>query len=214
MRIVYLHGFASSPQSGKAQFFQRKFGDLGIPFTVPELDEGNFETMTISGMLRVLASAIASGNATGQKTTLFGSSLGGYVAALYAARQPEQVEKPVLMAPALQFSKRWRLRFSEEQLAEWKTRGWAPFYHYGHKRDKRLGYSFVEDAAAYDGEPAFEHAALILHGTEDAVVPVETSRDFATRHPNVHMREFSSGHELSDVLEPMWAETRKFLEIV
>ena len=29
MRIVYLHGFASSPQSSKAQFFQKKFAERG-----------------------------------------------------------------------------------------------------------------------------------------------------------------------------------------
>ena len=49
---------------------------------------------------------------------------------------------------------------------------------------------------------------------EDPVVPAATSRDYASRHANVRMREFTSGHELTDVLEPIWAETSAFLEIV
>ena len=40
MRIVYLHGFASSPQSGKARFFAGKFQELGVPFTAPSSMEG------------------------------------------------------------------------------------------------------------------------------------------------------------------------------
>ena len=81
MRIVYLHGFASSPQSSKARFFAAKFEALGVPFTAPELDEGNFEGLTISGQLKVIERAIA-----GDRVVLMGSSLGGYLAALYAAR--------------------------------------------------------------------------------------------------------------------------------
>src|SRR4051812_8679432 len=125
MRIVYLHGFASSPQSSKARFFQRKFTEASIPFIAPQLDRNDFQGLTITGMLEVTDAAVA-----GEKTVLMGSSLGGFVAGLYAARNPDAVEKLVLLAPAFQFSERWRARFNQEQLAGWKTRGWAPFYHY------------------------------------------------------------------------------------
>jgi predicted esterase YcpF (UPF0227 family) len=77
MRIVYLHGFASSPQSGKARFFAAKFRALGVPFTAPQLDEGNFEGLTISGQLKVVEQAVGQDH-----VVLMGSSLGGYLAAL------------------------------------------------------------------------------------------------------------------------------------
>ena len=211
MRIVYLHGFASSPQSSKAQFFQRKFAERGIRFDVPELDDGNFEALTVSRMLAVTERVVGS---EGEKVVLMGSSLGGFIAGLFADRQPERVDRIVLLAPALRFAERWRQRFTADQFAEWKAKGWAPFFHYGRKRDERLGYSFVEDAEKYDHEPDFPHPALLFHGTEDPVVPAATSRDYASRHRNVVMREFASGHELTDVLEPIWAETSAFLEIV
>ncbi|MEQ1949206.1 MAG: YqiA/YcfP family alpha/beta fold hydrolase [Bryobacteraceae bacterium] len=209
MRIVYLHGFASSPQSSKAQFLLNKFTERGIRFDIPELDEGNFEKLTVSGMLAVTGRAVGS-----EKVVLMGSSLGGFVAGLFADQHPELVDRVVLLAPALRFAERWRQRFTAEQLAEWKSRGWAPFFHYGHKREERLGYSFVEDAESYDHEPNFPQPALLFHGTDDPVVPAATSRDFAARHSNVRMVEYASGHELTDVLDPIWAETSAFLHQV
>jgi pimeloyl-ACP methyl ester carboxylesterase len=93
-RVVYLHGFASSPLSGKAQFFRRKFEALGIAMEIPRLDEGRFEELTISSQLAVIEQAVG-----GQPAILIGSSLGGYLAALYASRHPSRVEKLVLSAP-------------------------------------------------------------------------------------------------------------------
>ncbi len=208
MHIVYLHGFASSPQSGKAQFFKRKFEERGISIDIPELDQGSFETLTVSGMLEVVGRQVA-----GRSCVLMGSSLGGFIAALYAARHPEEVERIVLLAPALQFAKRWNARFSAEELAEWKRQGWKSFYHYGRKRDERLGYSFVEDALRFEGEPGFPQPALILHGIRDETVPVQMSRDYAAGHANVILQEFDSGHELTDVTQDLWRASAAFLGI-
>jgi pimeloyl-ACP methyl ester carboxylesterase len=205
--IVYLHGFASSPQSSKAQFFRRKFAERGVAIRIPQLDEGNFEGLTISKQLGVIERA-----ASGRPVNLIGSSLGGYLAALYAARHPE-VEWLVLMAPAFQFPRRWRERFSAEELAEWKRRGSRPFFHYGYKENRPLGYQFVEDAVQYEDEPKFGQPTLVLHGTEDTVVPADASREFAQNHPNVTLRLVRSGHELTDVLDELWAETARFQDL-
>jgi pimeloyl-ACP methyl ester carboxylesterase len=202
--IVYLHGFASSPQSSKAQFFRRKFAERGVTIRIPRLDEANFEGLTITRQLGVIERAAA-----GERVGLIGSSLGGYLAALYAARHSE-VEWLVLMAPAFQFPRRWRERFSQDELAEWKRRGSRTFFHYGYKEDRPLGYHFVEDAVQYEDEPGFRQPALVLHGTEDPVVPAEVSREFAASHPNVTLRLLRSGHELTDVLDELWVEAARF----
>src|SRR5450631_2286569 len=122
MRIVYLHGFASGPESGKAQFFAKRFGELGVPFEAPQLDEGDFEGLTISGQLKVVDQAVAGG-----PVVLMGSSLGGYLAALYAAKNVSNVDRLVLLAPAFEFPTRWKARYSAEELQEWKARGSRPF---------------------------------------------------------------------------------------
>jgi pimeloyl-ACP methyl ester carboxylesterase len=202
MRIVYLHGFASSPESSKARFFAERFGKS---FTAPRLDEGNFEGLTITRQLRVVDEAVA-----GEPVVLMGSSLGGYLAALYAARH-QNVEKLVLLAPAFQFPTRWRARYSTEQLELWRRQGTIPFFHYGYKEERGLGYQIVDDALQYEDEPDFTQPALILHGRKDEVVPAELSKVFAAGHPNVTLRLVDSGHELTDVLEELWTETAKFL---
>ena len=38
MQVLYLHGFASSPQSSKATFLSRKFTERGIRVIVPDLN--------------------------------------------------------------------------------------------------------------------------------------------------------------------------------
>jgi uncharacterized protein len=206
MRVVYLYGFASGPQSSKAQFFRARFEELGVPFQIPQLDEGNFEALTVSGQLRVIDAAVRE-----ERVVLMGSSLGGYLAAAYAARH-ENIEKLVLLAPAFQFPSRWRARFAGEEMAEWKRRGSKPFYHYAFKAEQPLGYQFVEDAVQYEDEPEFGQPALILHGTRDEVVPPQVSVQFAASHANATVHLLESGHELTDVMDKLWIETATFLE--
>src|SRR5262245_9502789 len=194
-RIVYLHGFASSPQSTKAQFFRRRFEDRGFAVEIPQLDQGDFRALTITRQLEVIGRA-----AQDQPAIVMGSSLGGYLAALYASRHSE-VERLILMAPAFRFPSRWRARFSGVDLERWKQSGAAPFFHYAFLKEMPLGYQFVEDAAQYPEEPEFSQPALIFHGTPDDVVPAELSESFASRHANVRLRLFPSGHDLGDVLE-------------
>jgi pimeloyl-ACP methyl ester carboxylesterase len=83
-RILYLHGFASGPNSKKASFFREQLGAAGTSLEVPDLTEGNFEQLTITSQLKVLEQL-----AGGDPVSLIGSSMGGYVAALYASRHPE-----------------------------------------------------------------------------------------------------------------------------
>jgi uncharacterized protein len=205
MRILYLHGFASSPQSSKAQFFGLRFAEAKIPFTAPALDGGDFEHLSITSQLEIVQSNIA------EKCILMGSSLGGYLAALYAVRHPEQVERLILLAPAFHFLERWQQRLSPVQIADWRRRGSIPIYHYGSKCEQPLGYQLIEDAQAYEAEPAITQPALILHGAHDEVVPASGSEAIAAGRPNVTLRLFPSGHELTDVMDGLWAETAAFL---
>ena len=204
--ILYLHGFASSIKSTKAQFFRQKMAEFGHILTLLELDEGNFEAMTVTGQLAVIDRAVQE---TGGPVTLMGSSLGGYLAALYAASHSE-VERVILMAPAFRFASRFKERFSPEQLESWRKCGSTPIFHYGSNSLRPLSYEFIEDASRYEEEPDIRQPCLILHGTNDTVVPPEISAEYAARHPNVILRLLPSGHELTDVLDSLWKEVVKF----
>src|SRR6266849_1150851 len=99
--VLYLHGFASGPSSSKARYFREKLEACGLRVEIPDLAAGDFEHLTITGQLAVIERC-----AKGQPICLSGSSLGGYLAALYAARHPE-VERVILFAPAFHFAHRW-----------------------------------------------------------------------------------------------------------
>src|SRR5260370_38807814 len=120
MNLIYLHGVASGPMSNKAQFFRRRFEEIGIKMQIPDLSEGHFETLTISGQLRAIERI-----AGGADVRLIGSSMGGYLAALYAARRPE-VSRVVLLAPAFGFARRWPLLLGAWNVAARGRTVWLP----------------------------------------------------------------------------------------
>src|SRR4051812_34095931 len=116
MRYVYFHGFASSPRSRKAQTFRSALEGIGIQMEIPELDAGDFEHLTITSQLRIAEALLR-----GEEVCLIGSSMGGYLAALYASRHPE-VSRLILLAPAFSFSSRWEHVLGPEKLAQWRQR--------------------------------------------------------------------------------------------
>ena len=203
-RIIYLHGFASSPGSKKARFFKDRFAELGIGLEIPDLAEGNFERLTITGQLQVIERT-----ARGEPVLLMGSSMGGYLAALYAARHPE-VEKLMLMAPAFSFPTRWPETLGEQVMEHWRATNRMTVFHYAEGREMALGYQLMEDAKQYESYPKFTQPVLIFHGCSDTVVPLEYSVRFAERHPKAILHMVNSDHELIDVLDLMWRETEKF----
>jgi pimeloyl-ACP methyl ester carboxylesterase len=205
-RIVYLHGFASGPNSSKAQFFKQRFHEIGVPIEIPRLDGGDFQALTLTGQLRIIDETVAN-----QPAILFGSSLGGYLAALYAARRPELIEKLVLLAPAFQFPSRWRKRYSADELDRWRREGSTPVFHYGENRVLHLGYQFLEDSSRFEEEPDARQPILIFHGTKDDVVPYVVSETFCASHPDARLHLMDSGHELTNVLNPMWEAVEDFL---
>ena len=205
-RIIYLHGFASSPQSRKALYFGQKLRDLGFNFSAPDMADGDFQGLTISKQLKLLDRL----NPASKPVALMGSSLGGFVAASYAAAHPE-VSKLVLLAPAFDFRELWAHRLGQSGVDSWRQNGSMSVFHYGEGRNIPIGYQLYEDAAAFAGFPKFEQPALVFHGNHDAVVPVGQSIEFASLNSNARLIRVESGHELTDVLDAIWPETRDFL---
>lgn len=203
--ILYLHGFASGPSSSKARFFRERLEAAGAQVQIPDLAAGDFEHLTISGQLAVMERAAA-----GRPVALMGSSMGGYLAALYAARHPE-VMRLVLLAPAFGFGRRWPDRLGPNAVDEWRRNGTMEFFHYADQRPRALWYGLLEDAAQYEEFPDFRQRALIFHGSHDDVVPVEYSKQFAAAHPASELHVMDSGHELLDVLEEMAGRVGPFL---
>jgi pimeloyl-ACP methyl ester carboxylesterase len=204
---LYLHGFASGPSSSKARYFAAEFARCGITLKIPRLDAGIFEAMTITSQLREVERAAGRG-----PVRLIGSSLGGWLAALYASRSPA-VDRVVLLAPAFGFVSLFSAMFGREKMSDWERTGSTPVFHYGSGEEKRLRFGFYEDAQTYPQFPDFSQAGLILHGVQDNTVPVDNSIRFRGCHPNVGLVTLTSGHELTEVTERLWREMREFFSL-
>jgi pimeloyl-ACP methyl ester carboxylesterase len=207
MKYIYLHGFASSPASRKAQFFAGKLRELGLVVEVPHLESEGFLHLTVTGQLRVIEEA-----ADGGAVRLIGSSMGGYLAALYASLHPE-VERLLLLAPAFGFAERWELRLGEKLMRQWKQSGTLEMMHYASGKPEPIGYGLIEDGLRYPAEPPCEQPTLIYHGVQDDVVPVDFSRRFVASHANAQLVEVASGHELTDVMDEIWLGSKEFLTV-
>ncbi len=207
MRVLYLHGFASSPASKKAQYLSERLRSCGVALDIPDLAGGDFEHLTISRQLAQVERL-----ASGDPVTLIGSSMGGYIAALYAARHAE-VARMVLLAPAFGFAGRWAEAFGEEEIEGWRRTGYLPVFHHGEGRVARVSYGLIEDGLRYEAYPETTQPVLIYHGTEDTVVPYALSEQFARLRPNVRLELVHSDHQLLSSLETIWEGVRGFLEL-
>jgi pimeloyl-ACP methyl ester carboxylesterase len=204
-RILYLHGFASGPSSTKARYFRDLLERAGARVDVPDLAAGDFENLTITGQLKMIETLAA-----GEPVAMMGSSMGGYLAALYAARHPE-VTRLVLLAPGFCFARRWPEYLGAQKMDEWRSTGYLEFFHYAENRPRRLSYRMIEDAGRYEDFPNFEQPALIFHGAQDDVVPPSRSEEFAAVHPNVRLEVLEAGHDLLNVQDYMAPKVVRFL---
>jgi uncharacterized protein len=207
MNYLYLHGFASGPQSTKAVDLRDRFSQQSIALNIPDLNQGDFFNLTLTRQLQQCEAILA---AQPQPWTILGSSLGGLAAAWLGQRNPS-VERLVLLAPAFEFLAHWQQQLGADQLEQWQQSGAIEVYHHVEAQSIPLGYAFWRDAGLYN-ETALDRPipTLIVHGVMDDVVPVEASQRYVAQRPWCKLIEMQSDHGLTDVLPDIWAATEKF----
>ena len=205
--IVYLHGFASGPQSHKARLFREALTDRGVTPVVPALDEGDFAGLTLSRQLALLE-RICAGT---RPLALIGSSLGGYLAALHAARHPSAVDALVLMAPALDFAARWRERLGPAAMEAWERDDALAIEHFALKRTASIGFGLMRDAEQHPAYPRVIAPALVFHGVSDDVVPLSGSERWVAETPTARLVRKPDGHELAATAPSIVEEAIAFL---
>ncbi|MEM9804695.1 MAG: YqiA/YcfP family alpha/beta fold hydrolase [Cyanobacteria bacterium P01_D01_bin.56] len=197
---IYLHGFASGPQSYKGQWLRSHFETLGTELYLPDLNQGDFGHLTLTRQIAQITQLLAG------PTTLIGSSLGGLVAA-WVAQQSDCIERLVLLAPAFQFLDQWLPRLGEAQVSHWQSTGWLSVYHYGLKSQQRLSFNFLMDAQCYlDKQLNKSIPTLILHGIHDEVISLEAIRKYIQHRPWVTLRPLNTDHGMADAM-PEIAQT-------
>lgn len=206
--LLYLHGFASGPSSFKARRFAERFEALGHRLTIPALDEGDFEHLTISRQRALVARLCESAP---RPHVLIGSSMGGYLAALHASEHP--VDALVLMAPAVDFASRWRERLGRAELYRWQRDGSTWVDHHATGRRERLSYDLVLDAERHAPWPPVTAPTLVFHGRQDDVVPLDRVERWCEQN-RAELVLFDSGHELTECVDEMFERSRAFLAAV
>lgn len=210
MHVFYLHGFASSPRSTKVGYFSARLREHGIELRCPDFNQPDFATLTLSRMLDQLGAELA--RLDGAPATLMGSSLGGTLAILAAERFAAQLERLVLMAPAVMFAKPGHHLLPPEKIEEWRRRGSLPFFHYAHEQERELNFAFYEDSLRHDAfHAAVSQPALVFQGLHDASVDFRTVEAFARTRPNVTVSLLDDDHQLIKSLPRMWNDIQGFL---
>jgi pimeloyl-ACP methyl ester carboxylesterase len=153
-KIIYLHGSDSSSQSGKARQFAQKFPGMVTPDFTGSFEERMGQLLPILGAQKEWA--------------IIGSSYGGLMGTVFTCKNPSQVRKLVLLAPAL-------------------------------LRDPFAPYLNLEPVSV---------PTIIIHGTEDDVVPLQPVRELAkTLFTNLQYIIVNDGHRLHKAFEELdWQE--------
>jgi pimeloyl-ACP methyl ester carboxylesterase len=199
IQFIYLHGFASSPQSQKAMAFTKRFTELGVPLTVPDLEDGDFKHLTISRQFQVIEKTLDS--FPGASFALIGSSMGGYLAALTAQMRPE-VKATYLMCPGFNFIKRWRSAALSGEIHREGGADLIRVFNYRYNKTMELNLGIFEDAEKWERvEYSRPAPTRIVHGIHDETVDIAESRNFARNHPWASLKEVDSDHGLLSSLD-------------
>jgi predicted esterase YcpF (UPF0227 family) len=178
MRCLYLHGFASGPESTKGVAFAEDFGRRGVEVERLDLRVPSLEHLRPSAIIDHVVEAIGDRG----PVVLIGSSLGGLTAARVAARS-SSVRALVLLAPAFRLIERWRERLGEEAWQAWQRDGWLAIHDHATKREARVDFGFAADAMALDamdgGWPPPVVPTWVAHGRGDDTVDIALSRAWA-----------------------------------
>jgi hypothetical protein len=221
--VLYLHGFASSPGSSKAQRFARELARAGVGFSCPDFNLPSFDALTVTRMLDQTQKAIeASGPGP---VALIGSSLGAFVALHAAARDAAdarsarrggtpagKVDRLILLAPALEFGGNRLRQLGEHGIDEWRTRGTLRVFHYALNQPADVGFALYEDAARYDAFALdVPWPTIVFQGSRDASVDPAMVARWASSRPTVDLRVVDDEHQLTASMDQIWAVSEPFL---
>ena len=180
--VLLCHGFLSNKNSTTNKTLTRALTEQGIAtfrfdFFGQGESDGPFENMTVTIALDQALAALDWMAARGYKRIgLVGSSFGGLIAILAAAKKPDPVCLG-LKCPVADFAEVLRLEFGEAGMARWKSHQEIPDVTGGPK-PVRLRYALYENCLEYDG---YEEASririptLIVQGEKDELVPLHQS---------------------------------------
>jgi putative redox protein len=169
----------SDKNSEKLVYMGRELAQRGLlalrfDFAYVGESSGKFEDITYSGEVTDLEAAYALMAQRHQgKTAILGSSMGGTVALMFAAREPALAALVTVAAPL--HPERFPARIlTGAQLRDWRERGYVSY------NGQRFNRALLDDLESIDVAACARQVTcpvLVLHGDADDVVPVEEAHE-------------------------------------
>jgi len=230
--IVLVHGGGVTREEGG--FFTRLTAGLGeAGVTSLRFDmrghgesEGRQEELTLAAILNDIRVALAfvRENTGAGRVSLLGASFGGGICAYYAAKRRDDIDRLVLLNPQLDYKRRnidsrpyWTDDYLSDEMARQLTeQGFIQFTPT--LRHGRAIFNEVFWLSPHTVLGEITAPTLIVHGTKDTFVPVESSRaavaEFTAEHKLVEIEGSQHGfavHDDPQYLNPQSQEWQAFV---
>jgi pimeloyl-ACP methyl ester carboxylesterase len=225
---VLVHGGGVNRDEGG--FFTRLalgLSDAGLPslrfdFRGHGESDGRQEDLTLSGVANDIRAAVAHVRETtaAESVNVIGASFAGGICAFYASRHADHVRRLVLFNPLLNYKKRfiedkpyWHDdRISPEAAEELSEHGFVP-----HSPTFKLGRPLLNEVFYLRPNEELGKVVaptLIVHGTRDTFVPVDSSRaaiaEIAGRAELIEVEGAQHGLAVPDDPQYLDPQTRKW----
>lgn len=220
-RILYLHGFGSSRQGEKADFFRSHATAAGLEFWSFDFQGhgesgGSMRELTLSRNLGDVGRVCAAmADRPPLPLVLLGSSMGGLTGLWYSAVAPEAVAAGLYVAPAVGLEAAFGRWAGAEGLERWQRDGVLPIVN--ELGCWELGWGFVEDLRRHGNEALaskLRTPSQFLQGKLDDRVEWREVADLARgcAAAGVELHLFEDGdHRLVDRKERLWELMKTFL---
>lgn len=191
--LVLVHGAGVDREEGG--FFARLaqgLGEVGVASLRYDLrghgaSGGRLEDVTLAAHLNDIRVAVAQvREATGLiDISLLGTSFGGGLTAYYAAKQPDELTRLVLLNPQLNYKARYidqKPYWSDDYLDDEAAQTLSEQGYISHRPGVKHGRALLNEVFWLKPHAVLAEITaptLIVHGTEDTFIPVESSRTAA-----------------------------------
>lgn len=200
--VIFSHGYNGCMDdfAVSAEYFCRQ-GYAAVCFTFcggSTQDKSAFHTydMTIftevEDLKAVISEAASWTEIDPKRIFLFGGSMGGLVSALVASELQTEIQGLALLYPALCVADDWTKRYPEVDQIPERIKFWG----------MTLGRDYaatVHNFDVYEQLQKYQGSVLIMHGTEDEIVPITYSEKAASIYEQVRFYRFAGeGHGFSE----------------
>eukprot|EP00210_Caulerpa_lentillifera_P002667 g2547.t1 len=202
---VFIPGLLKDQTCDIGNNFKTKLKPYGIDLEiVSSLGGSNYFDATIS---KGLAAVEALYEKHKKPLRLIGSSMGGLIAAIYAQRYPQNVNRLILRCPAFNLETNWPNILAvifpdapgEVSMNKWKDEGQLTMCLPYLNAPEPISYNYVVDTLSYPAYPLVDISVLVFSSLHDTLIPAATHQEWKKRQKNpekINIVELNDGHDI------------------